>query len=187
MAADYYYNILGLTPGASIREIKSAYRSKAKEFHPDLNKSPEAHKKFIMVNEAYTFLISYLERGYANQYHRWHEHWNAYGKHQARRRAEKRAGMNFSDFKKTNIYQTTDLLSNLLDYFGLILGIFIIFASAFGMYVQGFYLEVEGEELVNIRGVVLEIMTTIAGLFFITITLSNIRKHKKNSKKLNDD
>lgn len=37
-------------------EVKLAYRKKAKENHPDLNKSPDATRKFQEINEAYEFL-----------------------------------------------------------------------------------------------------------------------------------
>ena len=42
-----YYEVLGISKSASDAEIKSAFRKKAKEFHPDLNKdNPEAAEKF---------------------------------------------------------------------------------------------------------------------------------------------
>ncbi|MGO1370852.1 MAG: DnaJ domain-containing protein [Senegalia sp. (in: firmicutes)] len=37
-------------------QIKLAYRKKAKRYHPDINKSPDATEKFQQVNEAYEFL-----------------------------------------------------------------------------------------------------------------------------------
>ena len=37
-------------------EIKLAYRKKAKKYHPDLNKSPDATEMFQRINEAYEFL-----------------------------------------------------------------------------------------------------------------------------------
>ncbi len=52
-----YYEVLGLSKGASEEEIKKAYRVKAKQYHPDLNPDdPEAEAKFKEVNEAYEVL-----------------------------------------------------------------------------------------------------------------------------------
>ena len=48
--------ILGVKNTADKKEIKLAYRKKAKEYHPDVNKSPEATKVFQMISEAYNFL-----------------------------------------------------------------------------------------------------------------------------------
>lgn len=49
-------NILGLSNDADIYEIKLAYRKKAKEYHPDINKSANATEMFQKINEAYEFL-----------------------------------------------------------------------------------------------------------------------------------
>ena len=52
-----YYDVLGCSKSSSEAEIKKAYRSKAKELHPDRNSgSSSAEEKFKQVNEAYDVL-----------------------------------------------------------------------------------------------------------------------------------
>lgn len=52
-----YYEVLGLSKGASEADIKKAYRSMAKKYHPDMNPGDkEAEAKFKEVNEAYDVL-----------------------------------------------------------------------------------------------------------------------------------
>lgn len=52
-----YYQILGIDRSASEEEIKKAYRSGAKKWHPDVNpNNPEAEAKFKEISEAYDVL-----------------------------------------------------------------------------------------------------------------------------------
>lgn len=64
-----YYEVLGVSKGASEAEIKSAFRKKAKEFHPDLNKdNPSAADKFKEAQEAYSVLSDENKRKMYDQY-----------------------------------------------------------------------------------------------------------------------
>ena len=57
MAKRDYYEVLGVSRGASADEIKKAYRSKAKELHPDRNKdNPDSETAFKEAGEAYDIL-----------------------------------------------------------------------------------------------------------------------------------
>ncbi|MBI5052972.1 MAG: molecular chaperone DnaJ [Chloroflexi bacterium] len=63
-----YYETLGISRGASPDEIKSAYRTLAKQYHPDINKSHEAEDKFKEMNEAYSVLSDDEKRAAYDRY-----------------------------------------------------------------------------------------------------------------------
>jgi hypothetical protein len=51
------YRILGVSKKATDREIKSAYRKLARQFHPDVSTSPDANDRFTEINNAYHILV----------------------------------------------------------------------------------------------------------------------------------
>ena len=51
-----YYDLLKLKNTATTKEIRKAYRKLAKEYHPDVNPSPEAQEKFAAIANAYEAL-----------------------------------------------------------------------------------------------------------------------------------
>ena len=64
-----YYEVLGLSKGASEDDIKKAYRALAKKYHPDLNPGDkDAEAKFKEVNEAYAVLSDADKRAKYDQY-----------------------------------------------------------------------------------------------------------------------
>jgi len=57
MAGKDYYQILGVTRGASDEEIKRAYRKLARKYHPDVNPGDKkAEERFKDISEAYAVL-----------------------------------------------------------------------------------------------------------------------------------
>lgn len=57
-----YYDILGVAPTATEEQIKQAYRKLARQFHPDVNNSPDAEARFKEINIAYATLSDSLKR-----------------------------------------------------------------------------------------------------------------------------
>jgi len=69
LAAEDYYKLLGIDKGASDRQIKKAYRSLSKKYHPDKNPGDDsAHKMFVEIAEAYDVLSDAEVRKIYDQY-----------------------------------------------------------------------------------------------------------------------
>ena len=51
-----YYEVLGVSKDADDKELKKAFRSLARKYHPDKNDSPDADEKFKEIQEAYAVL-----------------------------------------------------------------------------------------------------------------------------------
>ena len=78
MAVDYkdYYKILGLPKTASEKEIKAAYRSLARKYHPDVNPGDKSsEEKFKDVGEAYEVLSDTDKR---TKYDQFGDQWKSY-------------------------------------------------------------------------------------------------------------
>ncbi|KAF2088584.1 DnaJ protein-like protein [Saccharata proteae CBS 121410] len=69
LCAEDYYKLLGLEKNASDRDIKKAYRTLSKRYHPDKNPDDEnAQQRFVAVAEAYEALIDPQTRKIYDQY-----------------------------------------------------------------------------------------------------------------------
>ena len=51
-----YYEVLGVDKNVNGDEVKKAFRKMARQYHPDVNKAPDAEEKFKEVKEAYDVL-----------------------------------------------------------------------------------------------------------------------------------
>ncbi len=114
-----YYRILEVKEGASPAEIKAAYRRKAKLLHPDKNKSPNAHADFVLLTEAYEYLMDNpgaKSADYAYTYTNEAEQNNAQ-QEASRRRAAYYANMQYRDFVKSDYFSTDDALGTIAGYF----------------------------------------------------------------------
>ncbi|KAI4322118.1 hypothetical protein L6164_021838 [Bauhinia variegata] len=56
------YQVLGVSPSATVDEIKRAYRKLALKYHPDVNKEDKAQEKFMRIKHAYNTLLNSSSR-----------------------------------------------------------------------------------------------------------------------------
>ncbi len=115
------YKVLGVNPGASDEEIKKAYRTLAKKYHPDLHPNdPAASAKMNEINAAYDILskphssthtynqrqASYSYEGQSTSYgteSNPYEEWNPFGNTNGQWQWEWRTG-NFGGFNDPNYW-----------------------------------------------------------------------------------
>jgi curved DNA-binding protein CbpA len=131
-----YYRILDVPNGASLSDIKKAYRQKAKEYHPDKNTHPRAEEAFVLVNEAYEYLKDPVRRASIDkqrfseysQQRRKEEHkaWVTQEQARARKRAAQHAEASFEDFSHSPIYKTAAVLNEVYNYVFVGIGLFMI-------------------------------------------------------------
>lgn len=123
-----YYEILGVTGKAGLSEIKKAFRSKAKELHPDVNKDSNAHQQFISLVEAYEYLVNlktgkiYVDDAEKNKkytYRRWQDDVAA----RARHRAEYYSRVKYQDFTRSQYYKTVTSWDTIFGHFSILLAL----------------------------------------------------------------
>ncbi|PLX12792.1 MAG: hypothetical protein C0594_01960 [Marinilabiliales bacterium] len=125
-----YSVLLGVSENASIAEIKKAYRTKAKQYHPDVSGNSDSHLQFIIINEAYTYLIKYHGVGVVKDEYNHvkfdREEWLRNERKKARARAAHHARMRYNEFKKSKIYRNSAIIAGIFDYLYLMIGVAII-------------------------------------------------------------
>lgn len=83
--AEDLYSALGVSRSADQKEIRRAYREKARKFHPDVNKTPGAEETFKRISEAHDVLSDPETR---SQYDRFGENFRQYAAADAARSSE---------------------------------------------------------------------------------------------------
>ncbi|HZD44233.1 MAG TPA: molecular chaperone DnaJ [Methanomicrobiales archaeon] len=68
MSTENYYDVLGVSKTATEQEIKAAFRSLARKYHPDVSKEAGAEEKFKKINEAYSVLSNPEKRAQYDRY-----------------------------------------------------------------------------------------------------------------------
>lgn len=176
-----YYGILGLPANSSILEIKKAYRRKARLYHPDINPSPDAKDMFIIITEAYEFLIAHHEKIESDEqeYNRAMEDWKKYRQDQSRRRASAFAGTSYTTFKNTKFYKTTRIFDGTTIVFSFIISIMVLAYTVFG-YIYRLKHPIRDLEKPS---VFVFIMLLSLGMIFFVISFIYLKAFREASKK----
>ena len=182
-----YFRRLGLNPGASIEQVKKAYREKARKYHPDLNNSPDAPERFIEATEAYEFLLNRSE--HMEQPERdtrqFYDEWAAYRQEQARKRAREYARERYNNFRNSDLYRTSQILDLTRYLVSMAFSLLIIFAAIYG-YNWRLKMVSEGYDRPSFLGF---IFLLLFGLMFFALSLIyiivyyQVKKKRKNEKK----
>lgn len=86
-AADNPYAVLGVSSTATQEEIQAAYKRKARELHPDVNRQPDAETRFKRLVAAYDILRDEQKRA----------RWDAFGAKAKKRRRSR--GVRYEDVR----------------------------------------------------------------------------------------
>jgi len=143
-----YYKILDIPSGASLEEIKKAYRNKAKLYHPDVSKSANAHQLFAQINEAYEVLSDEDKRFRFDLKYKYRNKagYQPQTDDEIINRSKRRKQdfhYDFDSFNKARAYsQTKDMrhthpfLFHLLFLFGMFVGFLLTIISIMGTYLR---------------------------------------------------
>jgi len=136
MSTNNYYDLLEIPKNATKEQIRKAYRTKAKLYHPDMNMQSNSHMHFLILRQAYETLID------ANKRHLYDmamisnsEHLLTYAqwKEIERRKIEEKeiaAHETFlkrrEEFQKSNYYKLAKVILHLAPFLSYFLGISIL-------------------------------------------------------------
>ena len=181
MNQDNYLKILGLERGASLNQIKKAYRLKASIYHPDRNKRENATDIFIAVNEAYEFLCEQAraEKKRSEKEEELINAWKDYRREQAKKRAYTNSRVRYSEFTKSKVYRTSMILNKAQIIASLSVSVFITIMAIVG-YIEGLRMVKEGYDPPRVIDFIF--LLSIGCIFFM-VSLAHLLAYYKNRKK----
>ncbi len=176
-----YYEILGIPQNSNIEEIKKAYRKKARLYHPDINPAPDAKDHFIIVTEAYEFLIANHEKIRTDEqaYEQAMEDWRKYRQDRSRRRATVYAHTSYGKFKNTKFYRTTRIFDGTTIIFSFAVSILVIVYTIYGY----IYRLKNPIPYLGKPSIAVFIMLLMLGLVFFVVSFAYLKSYLETSKK----
>lgn len=115
MNTAYYCQVLGIDETATLAEIKSAYRQKAKQLHPDRNPAATANQDFVALTEAFEYMTRLKSGQSATAYAAAQQNWQQEVYH-ARQRAAAYPNMRYKDFEKCDYYPGLSALETVVSH-----------------------------------------------------------------------
>jgi hypothetical protein len=176
-----YYEILGLPADSTIDEIKKAYRTKARLYHPDINPAPDAKDRFICITEAYEFLIANHEKIKSDDqaYKEAMEEWRKYRQDRSRKKATIYAKASYVTFKNTKFYKTTRIFDKTTIIFSFVVSIMVLVYTIYG-YIFRLRHPIPGIEKLSVFAF---IMLLALGMIFFIVSFIYLRAYQLTSKK----
>ncbi len=178
-----YYKILGLPPDSPVYEIKKAYRKLARKYHPDINPSPEAKDHFILITEAYDFLMANHDKIKVDEieFNQAMEDWRKYRQDRSRKRANSYAHTSYHNFRNTKFYKTTRIFDKTTIVFSFIVSILVLVYTVYG-YIFRLRHPIPG---VDNPSIFMFIMLILLGMVFFIISFIYLKAYQQSSKRKN--
>ncbi|MGI6319817.1 MAG: J domain-containing protein [Bacteroidales bacterium] len=101
-----YLQVLGVPLNVSEEELKKAFRQKAKLLHPDVNSSENAHEQFVLLTEAYEYMLHYIQNKHVRTHQKTATQWDEDRQRAAREKARQMAKMQYEEFINSDYYKT---------------------------------------------------------------------------------
>jgi len=176
-----YYELLGLPVNSSIDEIKKAYRKKARLYHPDINPAPDAKDHFIIITEAYEFLMSYHDKIKSDEalYQQAMDDWRKYRQDRSRKRATVYARSSYGTFKNTKFYKTTRIFDGTAIIFSFAVSVMVLIYTIYG-YIFRMRHPIPGMEKLSVFAFV---MLLILGMIFFVVSFIYLRAYQETNRK----